>query len=463
MISDDGKTEVKKPRRLVKHKKKTWRVTDIGDVDRFLESQRSDERRIGPLNDLPDENFFVIPSKQENVVLNQQAIKKKRSKEIGPLKCHAILTPSSAVPDPLIKRNRVRTTEERADPLILKIKQQRRAEGKIPRKYVQSIKDRQKSKEEYAQKTKKPERLRTTFDFDLWGDKGDALVIGDKSVVEADLADEVRKYTLDKMGKRIYSRPQAMFKKTTALPAVEVPHPGASYNPTFQDHQELLQKACQNESKEIHKEKKISNAIAPMLKKVSPSEKQKAWMSEMSQGLDEDDEQQDESAISASLVRPTKPKTLKQKKKAKMLKFKETHRLKLKETKKRMMALDQLRSIRRQIRKSEEEAGKRAEKRKKEKEGKLMKPAVLGRYKYEPAPLEVNLSDEIAGTLRGLKTEGNLLIDRYKSLQRRNIVEPRIRHRVVYKYKHKVFIKRSHATAQGMKVGNKSINSLLNK
>lgn len=61
----------------------------------------------------------------------------------------------------------------------------------------------------------------------------------------------------------------------------------------------------------------------------------------MSQGLDEDDEQQDESAISASLVRPTKPKTMKQKKKAKMLKFKETHRLKLKEMKKRMMALDQ--------------------------------------------------------------------------------------------------------------------------
>lgn len=38
-----------------------------------------------------------------------------------------------------------------------------------------------------------------------------------------------------------------------------------------------------------------------------------------------------------------------------------------------------------------------------------MKPAILGRYKYEPAPLEVNLSDEIAGTLRGLKTEGTKL------------------------------------------------------
>lgn len=68
-----------------------------------------------------------------------------------------------------------------------------------------------------------------------------------------------------------------------------------------------------------------------------------------------------------------------------------------------------LRSIRREIRKAEEEAVKRAEQRKKEKEAKLSKPAVLGRYKYEAPPVEVNLSDEIAGTLRGLKTEGTLV------------------------------------------------------
>lgn len=100
------------------------------------------------------------------------------------------------------------------------------------------------------------------------------MVVGDKGVVAADLPDDVKKYTLEKIGKRIYSRPDTISKKTTALPAVEVPHPGASYNPTFQDHQELLQKACLNEAKEIKKEKKVSKAIAPMLKKVSPQEKE---------------------------------------------------------------------------------------------------------------------------------------------------------------------------------------------
>lgn len=61
----------------------------------------------------------------------------------------------------------------------------------------------------------------------------------------------------------------------------------------------------------------------------------------MSQGLEDgNDEQEDTVQSTTNLVRPTKPKTLKQKKKAKTLKFKENHRLQLKEIKKRMMALD---------------------------------------------------------------------------------------------------------------------------
>ena len=65
-----------------------------------------------------------------------------------------------------------------------------------------------------------------------------------------------------------------------------------------------------------------------------------------------------------------------------------------------------MRSIRREIRKSEELAVKRIEIRKKEKEAKMFKPAMLSKYKYEPPQIEVNLSEDIVGTLRGLKTEG---------------------------------------------------------
>jgi len=51
----------------------------------------------------------------------------------------------------------------------------------------------------------------------------------------------------------------------------------------------------------------------------------------------------------------------------------------------------------------------------------------FGRHKFEEADLDLNLSEEISGNLRNLKSEGNLLHDRFKSFQKRNVIEPRIR------------------------------------
>ena len=44
---------------------------------------------------------------------------------------------------------------------------------------------------------------------------------------------------------------------------------------------------------------------------------------------------------------------------------------------------------------------------------------------------------------------GNILVDRYKSLQKRNVIEPRIRQRVTLKYNPKTYIKRSHKETSG--------------
>lgn len=47
------------------------------------------------------------------------------------------------------------------------------------------------------------------------------------------------------------------------------------------------------------------------------------------------------------------------------------------------------------------------------------------------------------------------MLDRYKSLQRRNIIEPRVRQMQVRKYKRKVYTKRSHQEPVGVHVGNR--------
>ena len=57
-----------------------------------------------------------------------------------------------------------------------------------------------------------------------------------------------------------------------------------------------------------------------------------------------------------------------------------------------------------------------------------VRPSVARQKKVKElpiAPLELQLSDELAESLRLLKPEGNLFRDRYRSLVERGIVEPR--------------------------------------
>ena len=55
------------------------------------------------------------------------------------------------------------------------------------------------------------------------------------------------------------------------------------------------------------------------------------------------------------------------------------------------------------------------------------------------------LSEELTGSLKSLKPEGNLLIDRFKSMQKRNIIETRVKQKIVKnKRKRKLVVKRNY-------------------
>ena len=58
--------------------------------------------------------------------------------------------------------------------------------------------------------------------------------------------------------------------------------------------------------------------------------------------------------------------------------------------------------------------------------------------------IEIKLSDELTGNLRNIRQEGSLLEDRFKSMQRRNMVEVRVKQKTVRILKRKTFEKRSH-------------------
>jgi Nop53 (60S ribosomal biogenesis) len=73
------------------------------------------------------------------------------------------------------------------------------------------------------------------FDFDLWSSPADELV---KKVTSDEwLEDETKRHNLKSNRKTQRKLPEDHHRITSKLPAVEVPHGGASYNPSLKDHQ----------------------------------------------------------------------------------------------------------------------------------------------------------------------------------------------------------------------------------
>lgn len=98
-----------KKRRVSKKNKIAWRkYVDMKDVDKFLEDSRLEER-LGSFASRDNSELFVI-STTTPVLSKKQRRELLKSKEP---RCFSILKPHTAVPDPISKRNRVRTREER--------------------------------------------------------------------------------------------------------------------------------------------------------------------------------------------------------------------------------------------------------------------------------------------------------------------------------------------------------------
>lgn len=62
--------------------------------------------------------------------------------------------------------------------------------------------------------------------------------------------------------------PKSLVKKTSHVQATEIPHPGMSYNPSYNDHQSLLAEVAEKELKLMKDEKHLLRVTSMMFKKV---------------------------------------------------------------------------------------------------------------------------------------------------------------------------------------------------
>jgi nucleolar protein 53 len=205
-------------------------------------------------------------------------------------------------------------------------------------------------------------------------------------------------------GKKLPALPPSTLRSRDRLlrtsdKAVKVAQAGQSYNPTLEDWEEIIERTATEEQKRLED-------IA-----------RKEWVPEPEDietphpDQESSDEETEEETKETCLRKPVQVKRKTRAQRNKEARQIEQARLRqiAEKAKAKRKQVDNLPAILSQISKTSSRL-----RTKKVKE-------------LPTAPLEVQLSDELAESLRLLKPEGNLFRDRYRSMVERGIVEPRFR------------------------------------
>lgn len=243
------KSTLSKKRRVSKKTRKSWRKNvDIKDVNEFLEDQRLEERLGVPFAKKTNKELFAIDTsgdKAEATTVSSKKLKRELLKQKEP-RCFASLKPHTAVPDPISKRN---IPKKRPLPKLKNtIKKQRNI-----------VENRQRKPREESKK----------IIVDAWSVQKSKLELPSKLGIDENwLTTDTIRHTRANTGKLKKVVPKRVQHKPYLIEAIEPPHPGMSYNPSYEDHQALLGSIVQIEKERDKKEAHLTRVTKAMLKKV---------------------------------------------------------------------------------------------------------------------------------------------------------------------------------------------------
>ncbi|XP_057979423.1 ribosome biogenesis protein NOP53 [Malania oleifera] len=351
--------------------KKAWRANiSTDDFEDFYEKSTKDALSGGSLANVPSESLFYVDKSRDLPI--KRKIEKHREKVL--------------YSDSLLQKNA----------------------------FVEPVPSSMQKKS-----TKKFKGVKATDDVRRDGDKDDCI----SAPGMVDIWDE--KGENDSKTKRA--------RKPSTIPAVEIEPPGCSFNPSFESHQDSLAHAVAEEMQKVYRNE-LGPQPVPLTVTGEVIDEDDMYFIEADNGSDDDTNVDDlgENADIASQTRLSKTKAVTRVERNKRARRKEHLRVeagakKVEELKK---DIDCLPEIIEEIAKEDEEKHKRHLRRIVAKQERLKSgPPRLGKHKFEPAPLQVLLSEEITGSLRKLKGCCTLARDRFKSLEKRGLVVPTAKRR----------------------------------
>ncbi|XP_077222667.1 nop53 protein [Tasmannia lanceolata] len=345
--------------------KKAWRANiRTDDIDEFFEKSTKDALSGGSLASLPNDSLFFLDKSKDLSI--KRKIEKHREKV---LRCDSILQKNAfvqPVPSSILKKSK-------------------KKKKKLPKEKAENL------------DVPKGEKNSTSGLLDIWDD--------DKETGEVKA------------------------KKTSTpslIAAVEVEPPGCSFNPSFDAHQDSLASAVAVEMQKIYRNE-LGPKPVPITVPGDIVDEEEMYFLDADDNLDEEDlaENDDNVERPSKKKRVTRVELNRRARRKELLKV-EAEAKKIENISKE---IDSLPDILKEIAKEDDEKHRRHVRRVVAKKDRLKSgPPRLGKHKFEPAPIQVLLSEEISGSLRKLKGCCTLARDRYKSLEKRGLLAPRAKH-----------------------------------
>lgn len=244
----------KKHKRVSKKTKKSWRKhVDTKDVDKFLDDERLTERLGKPFSERSDTELFIVDSKADNNIQNvyeSKSAKRLALRNAEPKYC-AILKPHTAVP--AMKVNNSSSSK------VTKVTKKFRPSD-LKKKLKLLKKD-----DNCVVELKKKRDVRGEFNEDAWAKETEG---SSPSKAGFSLDCEWFKGDTIRHNEPAKKKIRVRANLTKKVAAVEAPHPGMSYNPSFDDHQQLLHEIVDKEKKLMKEEAHLNRVTTQMFKKV---------------------------------------------------------------------------------------------------------------------------------------------------------------------------------------------------
>jgi nucleolar protein 53 len=227
---------------------------------------------------------------------------------------------------------------------------------------------------------------------------------------------------------------QTRKRRLRNAPAVEIDAAGCSLNPDHEAHQDALAEAVAAEMR-----KQYDKELLPVAPPNTIAWEDYEHRGELERLLVEDDDDEDGEASEsdsdgegvAAGARLAKKKTIRDRNKQARNKSLQKELEIKRQEKKQRRDLQNLKQINGEVEEYEQDLNDRLERRRADMEELVnSQPPRLGKHRYKPMPVQVLTTEELqasGGSLRKLKPTNVLAVERYKSLQRRGIIEPRIR------------------------------------